>query len=392
MKHRWTWLEVYFCTCLALFAGAGACGAGTTDEHEGITLEIGSVAPSFQPFAWLKGEPVLEFQSGHVYIVEFWATWCGPCKAAMPHLSALARKYSGRVTVIGVNVRELQSPRARHAPEAYVRKFVEEQGDRMDYTVAMDDPVTQPIFNTWMKAAGLNGIPTAFVVDGTGRIAWFETGATMTGLEHAIEGALAGNVDYLRQVELQGTQAEERARERERLSRLLKPLHEAAARGDHTAVLCESDRLMDSEDVSEARVKWQRLTALLHTDESRGLDYARQVIGNRIPDPDFPQGMPADQLKAVVVHLIVREDGLGEQSYQFPLALGEELVAGESRSPTNLQQLAQLRFRIGDLNGAIAAQEQALALARSQYGTEERWQKWIGEAEGRLEEYRAKTE
>ena len=55
---------------------------------------------------WLKGEPVSAFVGGRVYVVEFWATWCGPCKRAIPHLTGLQQKYRADVTVIGVSVWE----------------------------------------------------------------------------------------------------------------------------------------------------------------------------------------------------------------------------------------------------------------------------------------------
>ena len=378
----------YTATLLALMTLTSATLA---DTHRGAPeLQIGSEAPSLGSLTWLKGDRIDKFALRHVYVIEFWATWCGPCKAAMPHLSALARKYSGQVTVIGVNVRELQSARARAAPEVYVRNFVESQGDRMDYVVAMDDPVRQPVFNAWMRAAGLNAIPTAFVVDGDGRIAWFETGVTLAGLEKAIEGALAGNVDYGRQVEVQIEQTEERLRKREHLTQLLKPLHEFVAKGDHASVLRESERLMNSEAVPEGRVKWQRLIALLHTDEVRGLDYARRVIGDEIPDPDFPSGMPVELTKATLVQLIARENNLGERAYRLALGCSEDLVGRDTVSPVSLGHLAEIRFRIGDIAGAVVAQEKAVALAWEQHGSDERWRKWISGAETRLEELRAR--
>ena len=56
------------------------------------SLNIGDPAPPLRIREWIKGEPVQGFEKGHVYILEFWATWCRPCIAAMPHLSALAEK------------------------------------------------------------------------------------------------------------------------------------------------------------------------------------------------------------------------------------------------------------------------------------------------------------
>ena len=87
--------------------------------------------------------------------MEFWATWCGPCRVSIPHLTEMAHKYT-QVTFIGMDVWE------RGADiDTAVSKFVEKMGDKMDYHVAMD---TEDTFmaNNWMKAADQNGIPPRF--------------------------------------------------------------------------------------------------------------------------------------------------------------------------------------------------------------------------------------
>ena len=66
------------------------------------SLNIGDPAPPLRVKEWLKGMPLREYERGKVYVLEFWATWCVPCRAAMPHLSELARKYRDEVTVIGI--------------------------------------------------------------------------------------------------------------------------------------------------------------------------------------------------------------------------------------------------------------------------------------------------
>src|SRR5262245_40142008 len=110
-------------------------------------LKIGDPAPPLAVMSWIKGSPVLKFEPGRVYVVEFWATWCVPCKEIMPHLSALQKKHAGRLTVIGMNVRETERG---EATQAAVEKFVQKQGPAMEYTVAMDDPAKKTVFNTWM--------------------------------------------------------------------------------------------------------------------------------------------------------------------------------------------------------------------------------------------------
>jgi thiol-disulfide isomerase/thioredoxin len=171
-----------------------ALGIGARADALTPTLKIGDPAPPLQPMSWLKGEPIAQFEPGRVYVVEFWATWCVPCKEQMPHLSALQKSQAQRLTVVGVNVREAE--RGKAVADA-VRKFVDKQGERMAYTVAMDDPEKKTVFNTWMTAAGAYGLPTSFVVDGKGRVVWVghPVGARETAFDTAVQQALAGHSD-----------------------------------------------------------------------------------------------------------------------------------------------------------------------------------------------------
>lgn len=133
------------------------------------TLTVGSPAPAIEVEKFVKGSPVTGFEKGRVYVVEFWATWCGPCIASMPHISKLQKQYKDKVTIIGTNIWEERT--YSDATFDKVKKFVDEQGDKMGYTVAYDGAAKKMDTN-YMKAAGRNGIPSAFVVDQTGTVAW----------------------------------------------------------------------------------------------------------------------------------------------------------------------------------------------------------------------------
>jgi thiol-disulfide isomerase/thioredoxin len=149
------------------------------------SLKLGSPAPPIRFMNWIKGDPVSSFQHGKVYVIDFFATWCEPCKKGMPHLTALAKKYDGKAIVIGVDVRETE-----HTDGALktVADFVRGNAANMGYRVTMDDPVKNTVFNDWMTAAGKHLIPTAFVVDGNGNIAWI--GHPMEGLDEAVAKAV----------------------------------------------------------------------------------------------------------------------------------------------------------------------------------------------------------
>lgn len=129
-----------------------------------IALEVGDPAPAIKTGEWIQGDAVAKFETGKVYVVEFWASWCGPCVRSIPHVNELQKKYEkDGLIVIGQNVWERS--------EAAARKTVKSMGSKMTYRVALDSNGGD-MSEKWMKAAGENGIPTAFVVDRAGKIAW----------------------------------------------------------------------------------------------------------------------------------------------------------------------------------------------------------------------------
>ncbi len=133
-------------------------------------LLVGDPAPPLTVSGWVKGEPVEHFEPGHVYVVDLWASWCGPCIAAFPHLSALQEKFSRSVTLVSVNVLEVH-------PEA-VPDFVRKQGEKMAFAVATDsipdgkEPNQGLTATRWLYGAGEEGIPTTYIIDRDGRLAW----------------------------------------------------------------------------------------------------------------------------------------------------------------------------------------------------------------------------
>ncbi len=130
-------------------------------QAQGPTLKVGSDAPPLTIAKWVKGDAVT-LEKGRLYVVEFWTT---ANEIAMPRLSELRDTYAGKVTFIGVATQDEDN-----TLEA-VESMVKDKGPAMGYTVAWDDGGKTRA--AWLAAAGVRGVPCAFVVDGDGKIAYF---------------------------------------------------------------------------------------------------------------------------------------------------------------------------------------------------------------------------
>jgi len=111
-------------------------------------------APEFKLTA-LDGKPLtLAALQGKVIFLNFWATWCGPCRAEVPDLIALQDRYKGRLQIIGLNVDD-DDP-------AEIQKYVDETG--INYPVAMTSNDIR------IQYGGIPALPTSFVLDTEGRV------------------------------------------------------------------------------------------------------------------------------------------------------------------------------------------------------------------------------
>jgi thiol-disulfide isomerase/thioredoxin len=133
---------------------AGAQVAAPPDKQPVIRfVRNPDPAPDFKLTA-LDGQPLtIAAFEGKVVFLNFWATWCGPCRAEIPDLIALEDRYKGRLQIIGLNVDDDQ---------ADIQKYVEETG--INYPVAMTSNDVRVQFG------GIPALPTSFVLDTAGRV------------------------------------------------------------------------------------------------------------------------------------------------------------------------------------------------------------------------------
>jgi thiol-disulfide isomerase/thioredoxin len=159
------WKPIFAAVLVALTCSADNAKPAEDKEGSPKTLKVGDPAPALKASKWLQGEAVKEFAPGKVYVVEFWATWCGWCLYFMPHAAELQAQYKDRgVTFIYYTATDPENT------EAKVDAFVRKRGLKLPLRFAYADNRTT--YDAWMTAAGLESMPYAFVVDRAGRIAY----------------------------------------------------------------------------------------------------------------------------------------------------------------------------------------------------------------------------
>jgi thiol-disulfide isomerase/thioredoxin len=262
---------------------------------------IGKPPPPLVVGKWVKGTPLAEFEKGKVYVVDFWATWCGPCIAAIPHLTQLQQKHAGKLEVVGISISEKQKDASDTAYIDLVDQFVQKKGDRMEYRVGVDTP-DKTMHTTWFKPSGTGGIPTAWIIDQKGLVAWIGIGSPKT-VERIVEEVLAGTFDIKKEEELQ-RQAEAEAKQRSEADiaaakartqdasneqdRKYPGYREAMERGDQLAALASLDAAFKADPSTESSGAYQwKLMILLQRSDVDGVNqYSRDLVTRFGTDDD----------------------------------------------------------------------------------------------------------
>ena len=127
-------------------------------EHPGSTpegIQVGSKAPEFT-LKSVNGNTIrLADYKNKIVILDFWATWCGPCRRGIPDLVSIQKEFTKDVVVIGISVEQ--------ETKMEVPMFMQKQ--HINYPVVF---ATESVVNNY---GGISGIPTSFIVDQNGNIA-----------------------------------------------------------------------------------------------------------------------------------------------------------------------------------------------------------------------------
>ena len=306
------------------------------------TLVAGSPAPPLADVAWLQGAPVSAWEPGQVYVLDFWATWCGPCRESIPHLNGLASALDGKgVKVIGVAV----WPRAGMVPTA---DFVRSKGAAMGYAIAED--VGGRTAAAFMTASGSTGIPTAMIVDGSGKVAWI--GHPMGGLAAEI-GKLVPGFD--------AAGFEKERLERDAKFTTLKDAMGAAEKAqDWKAFADGAAQVADLDPAKYGQFLIYGYQALLkQADKSEAAAYGRKALAGALKD----QTQPCNLLAWSIV-----DPDVATPTAERDLELAGALVARADelsghKDPSVLDTLARVQFLQGHAAEAVVTQRKALEVA-----------------------------
>lgn len=319
-------------------------------------LAPGSAAPPLVSGTYVQGEPVKSFEKDKAYIVEFWATWCGPCIRNIPHLNELHKKFADKgLVVIGQNVWEKD--------DAKVKPFVEKMGEKMTYRVALDDKSDGSkgkMSDTWMKAAGRGGIPAAFIVDKTGTIAWIGHPAAIT--DELISQILDGSFD----VAAHAAKAKQEEEAGKKADELLKRFGKAIGEKDMAAATkaVEEIEALNHPQLNSYLPMMRLDIAIGANDGKAAGEHALAILA--FSEKIQNKRSAALMLTKFATQLCDAKD-LKDFDPKVAVQLAEKAsTLTEGTNPTVLNTLAQAKFAAGDQAGAITTQEAAIQHAEKE--------------------------
>ena len=235
-------------------------------------LKVGDKAPVLDVSDWItdgegKYPHVTEFESGKFYVVEFWATWCGPCIRMMPEMAKMQEEYDGKIQFLSITDEEID--------EVMMFKETSDQTqtpfkDYMNkYSVGAD-----PDGSTHLDFFGneSTGIPTSFIIGKTGEVELIDHPAAIGPVLEQIAAGTWDREKYYARI---------KAREAVELE-----VTESLEKEDFAAALRASEKLVEFyEEDEQVQLRFQRTLLALNVEGEQGQSFFKETL-NQFADED----------------------------------------------------------------------------------------------------------
>jgi len=320
---------------LTLIATLGLAPIGPQDQKK---LAVGDATPALDGLDFVQGSIEDMSASGtKVLVVEFWATWCGPCLKSIPHINEMYQSYKDQgLVVVGVSDEK----------RSKVEPFVKKRGSEMSYPVAID--AEKKVNDAFMAASGQKGIPCAFVTtvqsgQTTGKVVYI--GHPMAPeFETAVRLSLTGRYDPV-------------------LTKKGQPLIDAARRAIATKNYKDGykrfDEVIALDPAIFAPIAIEKYDVMLNVEgnEAGAKAYAAELLKGFVTLGDAPA------LRDLAIEL---SSDPANKSYDYDLAMQAAeamLKISGKNDPTALATVAGVDYARGDFAKAVDSQKKAYRIA-----------------------------
>ncbi|MEM0926866.1 MAG: TlpA disulfide reductase family protein [Planctomycetota bacterium] len=344
---------------------AAICIPRTVDAEP--TLGIGSKAPALDiEFYFEEDDPrVTKFDAGSVYVVEFWATWCGPCIQSMPHLADLQNEFrNSGVQIVSVSDESVDEVEAT-LKKAYPGKIASFAEVTSPYILTTDPD--RSVYQDYMVAAEQNGIPTSFIVGKSGLIEWI-------GHPMDLDDPLKAVVEDAWDREAFKAEMEEQ----QRFDSTLQEFAQLAGTGkyDQAAQMLE-DQIANTKS-DELKSRWVMIRHQFNLMSGRAKEADFQFYRDQMKEQ---KGIPQAVHQTAVMLYSVHQNGgkIGPLAGEAITALQAELKdleipEGQAALYSTMARLYTVEEKLDE---AIAAQEKAVAAASGLPRSEQQRQKLL---------------
>ncbi|MEO1528805.1 MAG: TlpA disulfide reductase family protein [Planctomycetota bacterium] len=339
------------------------------------TLTIGSKAPSLDIEHWIQDGDgryahITDFESGKVYVVEFWATWCGPCIASMPHLAELQTRFrDSDVQIISISDESVDEI------EAFLKRKNPEVGKSFAEITSAYSLTTDPDGSShkdYMEAAQQNGIPTSFIVGKSGVVEWIGHPAE---LDEPLAAVTDGSWDR--------EAFKEQLKEQEAFEQAIQGIAQLAGEGKTDEALTELDKQLEATKSKALKEQWVELRfrfrlMLGKVDES--------VVAHYQTELKNAKGTPyaVGQIGFMVYGAHQNGADVGTLAKDSIAAINTEIeTADKDFLPILYNTVAQLHTVDKNFKDALAAQQKAVDMSDGRM--KKRMELFLDELKGEIE-------